>query len=71
MDEEEVLEEFELADGVVCRPGCLGTLSAKDSDADVRCTDHVDVVGAVAYGQGVLLGVSLLDPVHDVCFLVR
>ena len=48
MDEEELLEEAELADRDVGRAGGLESLDSRDTDTNVCCLDHADVVGAVA-----------------------
>jgi len=47
MDEDEALQEPELADGVVGRHGRLATLDARNADTDVGLLDHGHVVGAV------------------------
>ena len=48
MDEEEAVEEAELADGEVGRVHGLAALEARDADADLGLHDHVHVVRAVA-----------------------
>mmetsp|Transcript_1248 Transcript_1248/g.3760 ORF Transcript_1248/g.3760 Transcript_1248/m.3760 type:complete len:684 (-) Transcript_1248:1219-3270(-) len=52
VDEEEALEEAELGDGEVGGVDGLEALVARDADADLGGHDHVDVVRAVADGEG-------------------
>ena len=59
MDEEELLEEAELADRDVGRAGGLEALNSRDTDTNVCGLDHADVVGAVADREQVRLEVFL------------
>jgi len=70
MNEEELLEEAELADGDVGRPSGLQALVTRDTNADVRRLDHRDVVSAVADGEEDGLEV-LLDELDDERLLQR
>lgn len=40
-----------LGDGVVRRVCCLQTLIARDSNTDVGCLDHPDIIGSITNGQ--------------------
>lgn len=51
MDEEQPLEEPELAHRVVARVDGLQSFLARDADANVGCLDHRHVVGAVTDGE--------------------
>jgi hypothetical protein len=44
-------EITELSNGHVRGPGSLKTFDTTDTDADMSCLDHRNIVGAVANGQ--------------------
>ena len=71
VSEQQVLQEFELTDCVVCGTGGLLSLEATDPDADVRRRDHVDVVGAIADRERSGSWVPLLDEGNDLSLLFR
>lgn len=50
MDEHQRLQELELPDSEISRPGCLLTFFALDADAHVSLHNHIDVVGTVTDG---------------------
>ena len=70
MDEQQRLQELELADGVVCGTRCLLAFLAKDANAYVRFQDHVDVVGAVSDTEGRLVRESVSNHQHDLRLLL-
>ena len=70
MDEDQPLQEAELADGVVGRHDGLPTFLAGDADADVGLLDHGHVVGAVADRQRHDVE-AVLDQPHDGGLLAR
>lgn len=68
VDEQEGLQEAELANGVIGGTGSLATFLAQDSDTDGGGLDHCHVIGAVADGERDRLGV-FLDEQNDLGLL--
>lgn len=71
MNKHERLQELELADGIVCRPGSLLTLFTKDANTDMGLRNHIDIIGAITDGQGDLLGEASLNHVDNISLLLR
>lgn len=51
MHEQQFLEESELTNGDIGRPGSLKTFNSRDSDSNVSSLNHADVVGTVSDGE--------------------
>jgi len=70
VNEQQLLEEAELADGDVGRARRLQTLVARDADANMGSLNHRHIVGAVSNGEQDGLEV-LLDELDDEGLLQR
>mgnify|MGYP000094176089 CR=1 FL=1 len=70
MVEHQRLEELKLAYGIVRGLNCLLAFESTDTDSHVSCTDHIDVICSIAYRQGSLLQISILDKQDDLCLLL-
>ena len=65
MDKEQILEELELADGVVRGLDSLLSFESADADAQMSCVDHVDIVGSITDRKSSLSRIALLDHKDD------
>ena len=69
MPEEEPAQILELSDGEVRKGARLSPLFSRDSDANVRSLNHIDVVGTIANRQSRLPLTVLLDEADETCLL--
>lgn len=70
MEEEERLQELELADGKVSTSGGLLSFLSEDTNTDVGLQDHTDIVGSVTDRKCGLFWEPFLDEVDDISFLL-
>lgn len=71
MPEQESSQEFELPDSEVGKRARLSPLLAHDSNADVGCLNHVDIISAVSNRQRRLVLADALDEGDKRCLLFR
>ena len=72
VDEQQVREEAEPANGKVGRVHGLAALVARNADAEMRALNHGNVVGAVAHGKAEARAhLGLLDDADNVGLLAR
>jgi hypothetical protein len=69
--EEQVLKHLELTDSVVGGAGSLLTLKTRDTDSDMRGSNHGHVISTVTNSQGRLARHLILDHLHNISLLLR
>ena len=70
MYKKQVREILELSNSVVRRLGSLLAFKATNADSNVRCSNHVHIICAIANCERSLLRVSMLDHIDYFCLLL-
>ena len=70
MEEKQVLEEPELADGVIRRARSLLALKTRDANTYMRSCNHVHIISAIADSQGRLFWLPLPHHQYDLSLLL-
>ena len=59
MPEEQINQVLELIDGEIRTEGCLFAFFADDTDTNICCEDHADIVTSIPDTKGFLLSIEL------------
>lgn len=51
MDQEQLLQVPELGNGNIGTPSGLEAFNTRDTNANMRCLDHANIIGTISDGQ--------------------
>lgn len=71
MEEQKWLQELELADSIISTSSSLLTFFTKDSNANVGCEDHSNIICAISNSEGSFTGMTSSNQANNICFLFR
>jgi hypothetical protein len=70
MCEKQVLQEFELTDSIISRSSCLLTFKSTNTDSNMRCSNHVDIISSISNRECGGSRMLILDERHYLSLLL-